>query len=100
MEFDGMLALDLQLKANQAVHCDDIDFQYAMPADVAQYIMGLGQKGGKRTGDLHWKWDSNKFQDAVWAGDVNAGIMCRFKGENYHRPAGEYLLSVCTVGDS
>jgi hypothetical protein len=86
MEFDGMIALDVQIKADQATICRDMSFNLPMRADVAKYLMGLGQHGGNRPAALHWKWDADKFQDAVWIGDVNAGVMCRFKGENYHRP--------------
>jgi hypothetical protein len=49
--------------------------------------MGLGWKGGLRPDRLDWAWDvAKKNQDAVWVGDVNAGVQLTLKDDRYERP--------------
>jgi hypothetical protein len=48
--------------------------------------MGLGLKGGSRPAALDWKWDRQNNQDALWIGDVNAGLQVSLKDERYERP--------------
>ena len=49
--------------------------------------MGLNRRGGRRPAEpIAWTWDVSKRQDCFWMGDVNAGLMLRFKGANYVRP--------------
>ncbi len=86
LEFDGMLSIDAVVTAHKSVDCTDLNFQLPLRAQTAKYLMGLGIHGGLRPAELKWKWNADKFQDAVWIGDVNAGIQLRFKGENYQRP--------------
>ncbi|MCQ2393604.1 MAG: DUF6067 family protein [Kiritimatiellae bacterium] len=58
-----------------------------LPASVVRYMEGLGRNGGTFPKDpLHWTWNINRHQDAVWVGRVNAGLALRFKGANYERP--------------
>lgn len=86
IEFDGFCEYQLSVKALQELDVSDIRLEIPIREDVAKYIMGLGYPGGYRPATLDWKWDRNKHQDAIWMGDVNAGIRCRLKGENYRRP--------------
>jgi hypothetical protein len=86
MEFDGMIAIDIQVTPHRDLAVKDMDFAMPFNTDAVPYLMGLGEKGGKRPDKLQWKWNSDKFQDAVWLGNVNGGVLCRFKGENYRRP--------------
>ncbi len=56
-------------------------------ADTAKYAMGLGLYGGAAPATLDWKWDvAKKHQDALWLGDVNAGLRVQLRAENYVRP--------------
>jgi hypothetical protein len=86
MEFDGMIAIDIQVTPHRDLAVKDMDFAMPFNTDAVPYLMGLGEKGGRRPDKLQWKWNSDKFQDAVWLGNVNGGVLCRFKGENYRRP--------------
>jgi hypothetical protein len=86
MGFDGRIEYKLKLTARDEVSLDDIALEIPLRKDIAKYQMGLGEKGGLRKADLHWTWDVKKYQDALWIGDVNAGMLIRFKGSNYRRP--------------
>lgn len=57
-----------------------------LPKANAKYWMGLGRTGGRFPEDIIWNWDAGKQQDAAWFGDVNAGMMIRFKDASYERP--------------
>jgi len=86
MEFDGCMEYEITLIANKDTEVNDIRLQIPMSKDVAKYMMGLGFKGGLRPERFDWTWDVAKNQDAVWVGDVNAGIQASFYDENYERP--------------
>ncbi len=86
MEFDGTLQYRLTLRALRDTAVKDIRLHTPFAADVAKYLMGLGCKGGRRPSSLRWRWSRQKHQDAVWIGDVNAGLRCKFYGDDYVRP--------------
>ncbi len=94
MEFDGNLEFSLTLSANEPTVLRDVFLEVPLRADVAQYMMGLGYKGGYRAKGYEWEWDQSKNQDSVWVGDVNAGLQLSLKDENYSRPLNTnfYLL--------
>jgi hypothetical protein len=83
MEFDGHLSFDVVVTADRATSVNDIRLDVPIAKDVATYMMGLGVEGGYRPSQHIWKWDEHKLQDAIWIGDVNAGVQCKLKGENY-----------------
>lgn len=86
MEFDGFVGYKLTLKSDSEINLNDVYLDIPFVKDAAKYMMGLGEKGGYRQSDINWKWDINKNQDGAWIGDVNAGIQCSFRDENYRRP--------------
>ncbi|MDQ6887631.1 MAG: DUF6067 family protein [Gemmatimonadota bacterium] len=86
LEFDGDIEYQVALSASRAVDVGDIRLEVPYARDVARYLMGLGQKGGERSSDVHWKWDVKKNQDAVWIGDVTAGMQVSLRDERYVRP--------------
>lgn len=86
MDFEGFLDFEVKLTASQAVKLNDIRLDIPMFKDVASYMMGLGVKGGFRQETLQWKWDQKHNQDSAWIGDVNAGLQCSVRDENYSRP--------------
>jgi len=85
-EFDGFVEYQVKLTAKQEIRLQDIRLVVPFRAEVARYMMGLGQRGGFRPSRLEWHWDVKKNQDSVWLGDVNAGLQVSFYDENYQRP--------------
>jgi hypothetical protein len=83
LEFDGTLTYRLELSAAEAVELEDTRLR--VPLAALPYQMGLGRAGGARA-DLDWHWDVRRNQDAVWVGDVNAGVQVRLSDEHYVRP--------------
>ncbi|MDH5714485.1 MAG: DUF6067 family protein [Candidatus Aminicenantes bacterium] len=94
MEFDGYIDFKVTLSTAETMSVNDIRLEIPMRKDVARYMMGMGFKGGYRPIEYHWKWDPKHNQDSAWIGDVNAGLQCSFKDENYSRPLNTnfYLL--------
>jgi len=86
MEFDGYVEFDIKLTSQEEVRVNDISLEIPMSKDVAKYMMGMGYKGGLRPKGFNWKWDATKNQDSAWVGDVNGGLQCSFRDENYSRP--------------
>jgi hypothetical protein len=86
MEFDGFVEFKVGLEALSAAEVKDIRLEVPLLEDAARYMMGLGYKGGLRPSRFDWKWDQKKNQDALWVGDVNAGLQVSWRDENYSRP--------------
>jgi len=86
MEFDGNIEFRVTLTASRRAKVKDIRLEIPLAQHVARYMMGMGFKGGYRPSEFQWHWDVKNNQDALWIGDVNAGIQCSFKDENYIRP--------------
>ncbi len=86
MEMDGFIEFQARLTVSKHLEVKDIRLEIPIVKDVAKYMMGLGYKGGFRARDFQWAWDQKKNQDALWLGDVNAGIQCSLRAENYSRP--------------
>ena len=57
-----------------------------LPKANAKYWMGLDRTDGSFPDDIVWNWDAEKQQAAAWFGDVNAGMMIRFKDSSCERP--------------
>ena len=86
MESDGNIAYKVTLVAREDASVEDVALRTHLASGVGRYMMGLGEKGGYCPHDLRWKWDVEKNQDAVWVGDVNAGIQIRLYDNKYERP--------------
>ncbi|MCC6928998.1 MAG: hypothetical protein IT359_08430 [Gemmatimonadaceae bacterium] len=87
MEFEGTTEYAVTLRAARRTPLGDVRLEIPMRAEAATYMMGLGQKGGRRPGDFHWTWDvARKNQDAAWIGGVSAGLQFTLKDEHYVRP--------------
>ena len=86
MESDGNIAYKVTLVAREDASVEDVALRTHLASGVGRYMMGLGEKGGYCPNDLRWKWDVEKNQDAVWIGDVNAGIQIRLYDNKYERP--------------
>lgn len=86
IEYDGLLDYKIQLIAKKDVNIKDIKFEIPMQKNAAEYILGLGFKGGKREENIAWKWDVKKHQEGVWLGNVNKGLQYVLRDDNYERP--------------
>ncbi|MCE2616138.1 glycoside hydrolase domain-containing protein [Phocaeicola oris] len=86
LESDGNITYKITLVARKDGKVNDILLKASLTPGLAEYMMGLGEKGGYCPNDLKWKWDIEKNQDAIWAGSVNAGLQLRFYDNNYRRP--------------
>lgn len=86
MESDGNIAYKVTLVAREDASVEDVALRTHLASGVGRYMMGLGEKGGYCPNNLRWKWDVEKNQDAVWVGDVNAGIQIRLYDNKYERP--------------
>jgi hypothetical protein len=87
LEFDGFAAYTIRVTALKDIRLQELALQIPFRKQAATYMMGLGQKGGRRPADLEWKWEvAGKNQDGAWIGDVNAGLQYSLRDEKYVRP--------------
>ena len=86
MEFDGFMNYQIKVKAAENTSVDDIALLTSMPATTAKYRLGMGYEGSLRSKSDQWKWNVERNQEGFWFGDVNAGMQCLFRAENYRRP--------------
>lgn len=87
IEFDGFTDFSVTLKALSDVEIKDIRFEVPYSAHASRYAVGMGRKGGDLSTDVaDYVWDTTRHQDAIWIGNVNAGLNLKFKDQNYRRP--------------
>lgn len=86
LEADGNIEYQIRLSARRTTELGDIRLEIPLDSAVARYMMGLGQKGGRRPAPFEWRWYQQANQDAAWIGDVNAGLQFTLKDEHYVRP--------------
>ena len=86
LEFDGNLEYTVALSANRTTRLGDVRLVIPFQRAVARYLMGMNRPGGTAPDRYDWVWDVTKNQDAVWVGDVNAGVQLTLKDEHYVRP--------------
>ncbi len=87
LDYTGSGQLTVLLRAKRDLAVDDIRLEVSQHEQAARYFMGLNRRGGRRPAQpIAWTWNVSKRQDCFWMGDVNAGLMLRFKGANYVRP--------------
>lgn len=86
IESDGNMEYKVVLIARKDSEINDIALRTELAPNIAQYMMGLGEKGGYCPQNLDWKWGVEKNQDALWTGSVNGGLQLRFYDDKYERP--------------
>ncbi|MEI8043444.1 MAG: glycoside hydrolase domain-containing protein, partial [Verrucomicrobiota bacterium] len=86
LDYTGSGEVRVRLVADRDIDLNDARLEVPFREDAAHYFMGLNQQGGQCPSGLRWKWDVKKRQDCFWLGDVNAGLMLRFKDADYERP--------------
>jgi hypothetical protein len=75
------------LTAAHDVDLRDVRLEIPYARGAATYMMGLGQRGGRRPASLAWQWDvARKNQDGAWIGAVNGGLYYSLRDERYVRP--------------
>ena len=87
IEYDGMLDYRVNLVAIEDFSMADFVLRIPLRPETAEYMLGLGQKGGKRPALIDWKWDvTHLHQEGAWLGTVNKGIQFVLRDDNYERP--------------
>ena len=86
LEYDGMLDYRMTLRALRDVRVDDIALPISLLPDAAEYMLGLGFRGGKRPRQVDWKWKVENHHEGVWLGGVNKGLQYVLRDDNYVRP--------------
>ncbi|KPK61972.1 MAG: hypothetical protein AMS21_08450 [Gemmatimonas sp. SG8_38_2] len=86
LEYDGMLDYRITLIALRDLDVDDIVLPVVLLPDGAEYMLGLGFRGGERPGRVDWKWKIENHQEGVWLGGVHKGLQYVLRDENYERP--------------
>ncbi|MBP6715674.1 MAG: hypothetical protein KA205_02355 [Acidobacteria bacterium] len=86
LEYDGMLDYKIELTATADADVDDIVLPIAYAPGAADYLMGLGHKGGLRPTSVDWRWKVENHQEGVWMGGVNRGLQYVLRDNNYERP--------------
>ncbi len=86
LEYDGMLDYRITVQALRDLAVDDIALPIALHPDAAEYMLGLGFRGGERPQRVDWKWQVENHQEGVWLGGVHAGLQYVLRDDSYVRP--------------
>ncbi|MGW8265853.1 MAG: glycoside hydrolase domain-containing protein [Longimicrobiales bacterium] len=86
LEYDGMLDYRITLVPRSSVELEDIRLPVSLLPDAAEYMLGLGQKGGRRPPSVDWTWAVENHQEGVWLGGIHKGLQYVLRDENYVRP--------------
>jgi hypothetical protein len=86
LEYDGMLDYRITLQALRDLRVDDIALPIVLQAEAAEYMLGLGFRGGKRPQRVDWTWEIENHQEGVWLGGVHAGLQYVLRDDDYVRP--------------
>lgn len=87
LEADGSLTHEVRLSSDEECELDDVQLSLPLAADVARYFMGLGLRGQLCPEEFSWQWDVGRLnQDALWIGDVSAGVQLSLYDDTYERP--------------
>ncbi len=86
LEYDGMLDYRIELHALRDLIVDDIVMKVALVPDAAEYMLGLGRKGGLRPDRVDWTWKVENHQEGVWLGGIHKGLQYVLRDDNYERP--------------
>ena len=86
LEYDGMLDYRIELEALSDLNVDDIVMPVSLVPDAAEYMLGLGRKGGMRPERIDWTWKVENHQEGVWLGGIHKGLQYVLRDDNYERP--------------
>ena len=79
MEFDGHVEFDVTVEAVETVDLSDLRLEIPLRREVAEYMMGMGFRGGYRPGNWDYAWEEGRANHLVWLGTVNAGLQIRLR---------------------
>jgi len=85
-EYDGMIDYKVKLIVRKDTEIKDAILQIPLHEEAAEYMLGLGFKGGKRQENISWKWDVKNHHEGAWLGAINKGLQYVLRDENYERP--------------
>lgn len=86
LDYTGAGEVRVRLTAERGMDIQDIRLVVPYHDEAARYFMGLNRPGGVCPAEVKWQWNVARRQDCLWLGDVSAGLMLRFKDEDYLRP--------------
>ncbi len=86
LEYDGMLDLRVTLVALDDAAVDDIVLPVSLVPAAADYMLGLGRKGGGGRPSVDWRWAVENHQEGVWLGGIHKGLQYVLRDDNYVRP--------------
>ena len=86
LEYDGMLDYRIYLVALDDIEVAEIALPISLEPGAAEYMLGLGQKGGKRPTEIDWTWNVENHQEGAWLGGVNKGLQYVLRDDSYVRP--------------
>ena len=86
LDFDGAIEYEIGLVSARDLAVEDVALEIPLRGDVARYLMGMNEKGGRAPDSYDWQWNVKRNQDAAWVGDVNAGLQFTLKDNHYIRP--------------
>lgn len=80
-EVDGYMNYTITVTAKEDGSFNDMRLEIPYRKEIAEYMMGMGRKGGTRPKNWSWKWDIESSNSVFWLGTVGAGLQCRLKGQ-------------------
>ena len=86
LEYDGMLDYRIDVQALTDLEIDDIVLPVSLVPGAAEYMLGLGRKGGRRPERVDWTWKVENHQEGVWLGGIDRGLQYVLRDNNYERP--------------
>ena len=86
LEYDGMLDYRITLVALEDIEVEEIALPISLAPGAAEYMLGLGQKGGKRPAEIDWTWNVENHQEGAWLGGVERGLQYVLRDDGYVRP--------------
>ena len=86
LEYDGMLDYRIDVQALNDIDIDDVVLPVSLVPEAAEYMLGLGRRGGRRPERIDWTWKVENHQEGVWLGGINRGLQYVLRDNNYERP--------------
>ena len=86
LEYDGMLDYRVTWRALEDMNLDELALPVAIQPEAADYMLGLGHKGGRIPDSVDWKWAIENHQEGVWLGGIEKGLQYVLRDDDYQRP--------------
>lgn len=85
VRYEGSAEYSVAVTAENDFESPGISLQAEICPDCAQFVNGLGSKGGYAH-NISFKWNDEKHWDTLYTGAVNAGVRFKWKAQDYIRP--------------